>query len=186
MATSAATTGMGRIPSELRKMITGYLEETTDIQNIRLVFREACDWTNPQLFRSIHLKFSIRSLENAKNIIEVFGKYVKDIYICPLIYEPYSQTEVPLYNIVKGRLTGRVVRPQEHFQLSFANYQKNERLTVKMLDSGLLGTQLLLALNKLPNISRIIFTTKFNPKYTNVEWHDVSLQIKSQWYHCLL
>ena len=46
-----------------------------------------------------------------------------------------------------------------------------------MLDSMQLGTELLLALNKLPNIPRIVFTAKFNPKHTDVEWREVSVRI---------
>ena len=80
---------------------------------------------------------------------------------------------------MRRRLTRPATRQQEHDDKSIANYYKNERLTVKILDSAQLGTQLVLALNRLRHVPRIVFTAKFNPKYTDVEWREVSVRAKS-------
>ena len=178
-ATDAAKSGIFRLPTEIRDQIVGYLEETADLINVRLALRGASIATEPRLFDRVYLSLSTKSLGNAENIIRKYGRHVKEIDICPSKYEPYSQSAVPIYNIVKRRITRPATRQQEHFDRCIANYYKNERLTAKILDSALLGTQLLLALNKIPHTPRIVFTAKYNPKYTDVEWHEVSVRTKS-------
>ena len=129
MATGAANFVMARLPIEMQAEIVGYLDEKADMINIRLALPGARIWTTPRLFDRIYLSLSTKSLENAKNIIENFGKHVLTIETCPLTYEPCGQSLVPIYNILKRRITRPPTRQQEHYQLSYVNYHKFEKLT---------------------------------------------------------
>ena len=179
MATGAASSGIYSLPSEVREKIVLNLEETSDLFSVRLALRGASVHSRPRLFDRINLNLSIKALENAKNIATTYGMHVVMILIDPKKYEPYSQSTVPIYNAVRSRLTRPATRQQEHDAKSIANYYENEKLTVKILDSAQLGTQLLLALNRLRHVPRIVFTAKFIPKYTDTEWREVSVRTKS-------
>ena len=132
----------------------------TDLKSLRLVCKALAGFITSLLFDSIFLSGNTTDLDHASLTNLDFGKFVKTIYISPLIFEglPMSTYRAHVRERLGDGYRKRGIKWQEHVNKGFEVYRNLRKSTDDTLSSGELSVLLSHALVTTPGIRRVVLT----------------------------